>query len=183
MRAGPAPSGVSGVDRRIIPMSQAPDHYDPRTARPARHVDPRARRGGESNHDDDGALLKPIPSLGEIEMRLMRCDDELTRLTMEHYHAAEEAAEAESDWKRHRDRVLVMLADRSIKEAADIREARAKAARVDGRDPDSPKGEDLYHTYKLLEARERSIDRHLRAVQVRSTTLMSVAKGVRGAGG
>lgn len=163
-------------------MSADPDHYDPRTARPARHVDPRARRRSRNgpSYDDDGAMLPEVPSLGEIEQRIMRCDDELAELVQEHYNAAEDAATAEADWKAHRDRVLVLLADRPEKEAADIREARAKAARIDGSDPLSLKGEDLYRAYKILEARERSISRHIYAVNTRVGGLQSVAKGIRG---
>jgi hypothetical protein len=110
----------------------------------------------------------------------MRCDDELAQLVEDHYRAAEEAAAAEADWKQHRDRVLVALADNGEKEAADIREARAKRTRVDPRNPDSELGEDLYRLYKILEAREKSIDRHIRAIQTRATALMSVARGIRG---
>lgn len=125
-------------------------------------------------------MLPELPTLGEIERRIIRCDDELAQLVEDHYRAAEEAAEAESDWKRHRDRVLVALADSGEKEAADIREARAKRTRVKPDDPDSMIGEDLYRIYKIYEARERSIDRHIRAIQTRMTGLMSVAKGIRG---
>ena len=157
-------------------------HYDPRQTRPARHVDPRARRRSRNgpSYDDDGAMLPEVPGIAEIEQRIMRCDDELAELVEEHYNAAEEAATAEADWKAHRDRVLVLLADRPDKEAADIREARAKAARVDGSDPNSLKGEDLYRVYKILEAREKSIDRHIRAVQTRVSGLQSIARGIRG---
>jgi hypothetical protein len=130
--------------------------------------------------DDDVLALPPLPTLGDVERRIMRCDDELSRLVDEHYKAAEEAAAAEADWKQHRDRVLVSLADSGGKEAADIREARAKRTRVDPRDPESMLGEDLYRLYKILEARERSIDRHIRAIQTRATALMSVARGIRG---
>ena len=159
------------------------DYYDPRTARPARHVDKRARgtRGRDtSTRDDDGVLLPELPTLGEIERRIMRCDDELAKLVEDHYRAAEEAAIAEADWKRHRDRVLVQLADSGAKDAADIREARAKRTHSDPRDPQSPLGDDLYRLYKILEAREKSIDRNIRAVQTRATALMSVARGIRG---
>lgn len=156
------------------------DHYDPRTARPARHVDRRFRRPDSDARDDDGTLLPPLPTLGDIERRIMRCDDELAQLVEDHYRAAEEAAAAEADWKQHRDRVLVALADNGEKEAADIREARAKRTRVDPRNPDSELGEDLYRLYKILEAREKSIDRHIRAIQTRATALMSVARGIRG---
>jgi hypothetical protein len=157
------------------------DYYDPRTARPARHVDRRARRNQPTQDvDEDGVLLPPLPTLGDIERRIMRCDDELAQLVEDHYRAAEEAASAEADWKQHRDRVLVALADNGGKEAADIREARAKRTRVDPRDPQSQLGEDLYRLYKILEARERSIDRNIRAIQTRATALMSVARGIRG---
>lgn len=156
------------------------DYYDPRTARPARHVDRRARRSSSTERDEDGLPLPPLPTLGDIERRIMRCDDELAQLVEDHYRAAEEAAEAEANWKQHRDRILVMIADRGSKEAADIREARAKRTRIDATDPDSMMGEDLYRLYKILEARERSIDRHIRAIQTRATALMSVARGIRG---
>lgn len=159
----------------------AHDYYDPRSATPARHVDPRARRNRPTaDVDEDGVKLPPLPTLGDVERRIMRCDDDLAQLVEDHYRAAEEAAEAEADWKRHRDRVLVALADSGEKEAADIREARAKRTRTDPRDPESPLGEDLYRLYKILEAREKSIDRHIRAVQTRATALMSVARGIRG---
>jgi len=160
-------------------MSQP--YFDPRGTRPARHVDPRLRRNNGPATDDDGVRLPPLPTLGDVERRIMRCDDDLADLVEDHYRAAEDAASAEADWKQHRDRVLVALADRGEKEAADIREARAKRARIDPTDPNSILGEDLYRTYKVLEARERSIDRHLRAVQTRATALMSVARGIRGA--
>lgn len=156
------------------------DYYDPRTAKPARHVDRRYRRDERPSQDDDGLPLPPLPTLGDIERRIMRCDDELAQLVEDHYKAAEEAAAAEADWKRHRDRVLVALADNGEKEAADIREARAKRTRIDPRDPNSELGEDLYRYYKILEAREKSIDRHIRAIQTRATALMSVARGIRG---
>lgn len=158
-----------------------PDEYfDPRTARDARHVDRRFRRDDRPSRDDDGLPLPSLPTLGEIERRIMRCDDELAQLVDDHYRAAEEAATAEADWKRHRDRVLVALADNGEKEAADIREARAKRTRVNPANPDSEIGDDLYRLYKILEAREKSIDRHIRAVQTRMTGLMAVARGIRG---
>lgn len=138
---------------------------------PARHTDPRARR--------DPAMLPEMVTLAEVERRIMRCDDEIARLVEDHFTAAEDAASAEADWKQHRDRCLVRIADRGDKEAADIREARAKVAFVDAGDPKSLRGEDLYRTYKLLEAREKSVDRALRAVQTRASGLMSVAKGIR----
>lgn len=151
------------------------DYYDPTGSRPARHVDRRLRRTNDNN-----GMLPELPTLGEIERRIMRCDDELADLVDDHYKAAEEAASAEADWKQHRDRVLVALADNGGKEAADIREARAKRTRVDPRDPESMLGEDLYRLYKILEAREKSIDRNIRAIQTRMTGLMSVARGIRG---
>jgi hypothetical protein len=149
------------------------EFYDPRTARPAKHVDRRARAGSSSDPTE-------LPSLGEVERRIMQIDDELAKLVEEHYGAAEQAAVAEADWKGHRDRVLVGIADRGDKEAADIREARAKCSLVDPLDPHSASGDDLYRLYKIYEAREKSIDRHIRAVQTRATALMSVAKGIRG---
>jgi hypothetical protein len=159
------------------------EYFDPseaRTARPVRHTDRRVRGDVGRYRDDDGLPLRELPTLGEIERRIMRCDDELAELVEDHYKAAEEAAAAEADWKQHRDRVLVALADSGTKEAADIREARAKRTRIDPRDPESAIGEDLYRLYKILEAREKSIDRNIRAIQTRMTGLMSVARGIRG---
>jgi len=128
-------------------------------------------------------MLPEVPTLGEIEQRIMRCDDQLAELVDDHFNAAEETAEAEARWKGHRDRVLVILAASEDKGAADIREAKAKRTREDPNEPDSPLGEDLYRIYKIMEAREKSIDRAIRALQTRMTGLMSVAKGIRAATG
>ena len=46
------------------------EFYDPRTARPAKHVDRRARAGSSSDSTE-------LPSLGEVERRIMQIDDEL----------------------------------------------------------------------------------------------------------
>lgn len=168
-------------------MAEDPDFQMPdddfdgfHNARPARHVERRARspHGGAQ----PGSLLLPeLPTLGEIEQRIMRVDNELEELVEEHYTAAEEAASAEADWKAHRDRILVWLADTGDKEAADIREARAKRAKVEW--DSEMTGEDLYRVYKIREAREKSIDRQIRAIQIRATSLMSVARGIRQASG
>lgn len=178
---------MSGVRRTIGPVP--PSSYDrdqAARARPARHVDPRAR--GSQGRRADGTLPE-LPTLGEIERRIMRCDDELEQLVEDHYNAAEEAASAEADWKRHRDRCLLAIANadetddflKAVGKSADLREAYAKGVRTDPDDLSNPEtGDDLYRLYKILEARERSIDRHIRAVQTRATALMSVAKGIRG---
>lgn len=144
-----------------------------------RHADEQRSGGRERDETFDGRPLPEMPTLGEIERRIMRCDDELAELVEDHFHAAEETAEAESRWKSHRDRVLVIIANSPDTGAADIREAKAKRTREDSTDPASPLGEDLYHTYKIMEAREKSIDRAIRAIQTRMTGLMSVAKGLR----
>jgi hypothetical protein len=127
-----------------------------------------------------GFQADDVPTLAEVEKRIMFCDDELASLVEDHFAAAEEAAESESRWKAHRDRVLVMIAnDPDIPDgASDTREARAKMTREDD-DPDSPLGKDLYHSYKIMEAREKSVDRAIRALQTRMTGLMSIAKGIR----
>lgn len=147
------------------------EHYDPRNTRPARHTDRRARR-------DPGTGT--IHSLAEVEERLLDADEELAELVESHYEIAEKAAEAEADWKQHRDRILVKLADEGTKEAADVREARARRARVDPQDLDSMTGDELYRIYKINEAAEKSVDRHIRALQTRMSALQSVAKGIRG---
>lgn len=122
----------------------------------------------------------------------MRCDDELADLVEQHYYAAEEAASAEADWKQHRDRCLLVVANASEFEAEkiaasksqDLREAYAKSMPTHPYDEGNTElGEDLYRTYKILAARETSIDRHIKAVQTRATALMSVARGIRQASG
>ena len=159
--------------------------------RPERHVEQRARspHGGTQSGD---ALLPALPTLGDIERHIMKCDDELADLVENHYTAAEEAASAEADWKQHRDRQLIIIANApsddefmaAIGKSQDMREAYAKSIRVHSSDPDSPvKGEDLYRTYKLLAAREVSIDRHIKSTQTRMTGLMAVARGIRSASG
>lgn len=162
-----------------MPRPEAPEGGAtiPPGSRPARHTDQRARPG---YGDGKGGLLPELPSLGEIERRLMRIDDELAAAVEEHFGAAEEAGGAKADWEAHLSRILVLLADQGEKEAADIREARARRARQDPQDPASPTGDDLYRIYKILEGREKSIDRQIRALQTRATALMSVAKGIRG---
>lgn len=145
----------------------------------ARERHRRDQSGPGRDTDRTGRALPEMPTLGEIERRIMRCDDELAELVEDHFNAAEETAEAESRWKGHRDRVLVILAASEDKGAADIREAKAKRTREDPNDSNSPLGEDLYHIYKIMEAREKSIDRAIRALQTRMTGLMSVAKGIR----
>lgn len=125
-------------------------------------------------------MLPEMISLGEIEQRLIACDDELARLVDEHFYVSRDRAHAEADWKSHLGRVLVKIADAGDKGAQDIREARARATHVDSTDPDSPTGEDLYRTYKVLEAAESNTDRAVRALQTRMMGLMAVAKGVRG---
>ena len=157
-------------------MPRPENNFDPAAgARPSRHVERRA----QSPH---GALLPELPTLGEIERRIMRCDDDLADLVEQHYAAAEEAAAAEADWKQHRDRCLLKIANsdpddfvmKEVGKSQDLREAYAKGSRtrpdVEG---DLEVGEDLYRTYKILGARETSIDRHIRSVQTRMTGLMS----------
>lgn len=151
----------------------------PTGSRLARHTEPRAKPSYDSSGGDDG-LLKPLPSLGDVEKRLLRCDDELGQLIIDHFDAAEQAAIAEADWKSHLAKTLVYLADHGDKESADIREARAKRTRIDPRDIESPLGDDLYRTHKILAARETSIDRQIRAIQTRANAMMSIARGIRG---
>lgn len=144
----------------------------PRGSVPARHVSPRSRRRSSE--------IRDLPSLAEVEQRLARVDDELSELVLDLEETAEARANAEADWCNHRDRILVWIADQGDKEAADIREARARLALVNPEDPENKTtGADLYRTFKILEALEKSQSRACTSLQTRATTLMSVAKGIR----
>lgn len=140
---------------------------------PARHVSPRARRSARE--------LREIPSLAEIEQRIMRCDDELADLVLELEEVAEAKASAEADWNAHLDKMLVFIADTGDKEASDIRLARARLAKVNPDDPeDQTTGADLYRTWQILQAHEKNLTSALGALKSRLMGLMSVAKGIRG---
>lgn len=141
----------------------------PRGAKPARHTSPAARTRTD------------VVSLGEVEERIWECDQGLAELVDQHYDASREAAEAKADWYGHRDKVLVQLADNPGKiEAADIREARARRARQDPSDPESPTGDQLYRTYKILEANQESVQRAMYALQSRLSALQTLARGIQG---
>jgi hypothetical protein len=139
----------------------------PRGAKPARHTSPAARTSTD------------VVTLGEVEERIWECDQGLAELVEEHYTASRDAAEAKADWYGHRDKVLVQLADNPGKiEAQDIREARCRRARQDPRNTESPTGDELYRTYKILEAHVESIQRAMYAVQARMSALQTLHRGL-----
>ncbi len=140
----------------------------PPGSKPARHTSPAARQGTD------------LVTLGEVEERLWECDAALADLVSEHYQVAHDAGKAKADWYGHRDKVIVMLADAPGKvEAQDIREARARRAKVDPRDPESATGDDLYHTYKLHEARKESVESAMWALKSRMSSLQTLARGIQ----
>lgn len=119
-------------------------------------------------------------SLADIDQRLYDLEDELATTDTDYTTTAIDAARAEANWKLHKSRILVKIANSGDKMSEDLREA--KAMQTD--DPTTKmSGEELYREYKLLEATERGLDRHMRAVSTRLSVYQSISKGVRSGGG
>jgi len=112
----------------------------------------------------------------EVEERIMRADDELTRLTESHMELADMSARAEATWKAHRDRVIIAIVANGEKGAADTREAKAKQV-VDVKS--GQKGEELYETYLIAEAATASSARAMRALESRLSAFQTLASNLR----
>lgn len=117
-----------------------------------------------------------IPIMGDVENRLLRAEFELAELTSIHMGLANDAAEAEADWKAHRDRVIVRIANSGDKMAADMREAHARME-IDPKTGMS--GEDLYRRYKVTEAAAESSARAMRAIEARLGSFQTLAANLR----
>lgn len=133
----------------------------------------RNERGGQGSSEQQ--------SLGDIEERMSTCEEELAALADALLTAEREAAEAKADWHRHRDTVLLHIANTAADQGAkDTREARAKGET----DPHTGMtGEDLYAKSLITEAHAKGVAKALAALQSRASLLQSLAKGVRYATG
>jgi len=127
-----------------------------------------------------GFPLPPVPTIGEVEQRIMRCDDELAQAVNDLYDWEDRAANAKADWEQHLHTQLVLIADelaaKDQKSDATYREGVAK-----GRlNADGVSGHDLYRAYKAMEGGARSVGKHVSALQTRMSGLQTVHAGIRG---
>ncbi len=135
---------------------------------------PRPQRYDRSG--GDGLPYKAALTMGEVEERIMRADDELAELTGIHMNLAEEAAMAESTWKRHRDTVIVRIVKGEDRSASDYREAAAR----EEIDPITTRpGHELYEDYKVTKARSDSSARAMRAIESRLNAFQTIAANLR----
>lgn len=115
-------------------------------------------------------------SMGEVEERIVRAEDELVLLTETHMKLAERAAHAKADWMAHLSRVLVRIAHSGEKGASDIREAMARTEV----DPiTKQEGNDLYRTYKVLTETVEAQARAMRAIESRVNAWQTIAANIR----
>lgn len=132
-----------------------------------------------SNEVDDLPDDLPFDSLvtmGEVERRLCRCEEELVKITENHMVLSKQAAEAKADWMAHLSRVLVRIAHSGEKGASDIREATARVEidPITGRE-----GNDLYRTYKILSETVEAQARAMRAIESRLNAWQTIAANLR----
>lgn len=115
-------------------------------------------------------------TMSEVEERITRADDELAELTGVHMDLSEDAAWAESAWKRHRDTVIVRTVGGGERTASDYREALAR----EETDPITGElGSTLYERYKVTEARAGSSARAMRAIESRLSAFQTIASNLR----
>jgi len=141
---------------------------------------PRTRR--PRSQTDDLPYQGPI-LLAEVEDRLERVGDELEQLALTHENLCIKGASDKADWEAHLGRIILEIADRGDKTAADIREAHARAAmQVDGDGVITGlTGNDLYRNYKINTAAAESSGRAMRALEARGGWLQTLAANARGA--
>jgi len=114
--------------------------------------------------------------MGEVEVRILQADDQLATLAESHMGFADAAANAEADWKSHRDRVILRVAATGDRTAADTREAMARQEV----DPVTKKsGDDLYREYKVTEAAAESSARAMRSLEARLNAFQTISANLR----
>lgn len=141
---------------------------------------PRTRRPRPQR--DDLPYQGPI-LLAEIEERLERVGEELEQLALAHESQCILGASDKADWEAHLARVILEVANRGDKTAADVREAHARAAMAINGDGEivGLTGNDLYRNYKINTAAAESGARSMRALEARGNWLQTLAANVRGA--
>lgn len=142
---------------------------------PARHVDRRVHRPGASVDRDTGEVLPDIPSLMEVERRILACDSSLADLVVDYADLTDTAARAKAEWEEHRDRVIIGIANSGERTSEDVRMANAKLA-VSAR---GIPGEELYRTWLITQAAADSCGKALNAVQARLSALQTLCRGLR----
>lgn len=116
-----------------------------------------------------------IPSLMDVESRILTYSDELAEITEQLYTVSRQRADAESAWKEHRGRIAVLIADSGARSSEDVREGEARE-RVNR---EGIRGDDLYRTYKIQEALEESVKQHQRSLQSQLSALQTIVRGLR----
>lgn len=152
-----------------------PSAAERQSATPARHVDRRVRQPGANVDRDTGEMLPEIPSLMEVERRILACDTRLGELVEDYAEMTETAARAKAEWEEHRDRVIVGIAASGERTSEDVRLATAKLA-ISG---NGLPGEELYRVYLITAAAAESCGKSLYAVQARLSALQTLARGLR----
>lgn len=145
------------------------------TGRP-RRVSELDETPNEFSSNADELPFAPLMTMGEVEERLRRADDELLALTESHMGISEQSAEAKADWMAHLSRVLVRIAHSGEKGASDTREAMARTEidPITGRE-----GNDLYRTYKVLSETTEAQARAMRAIEARIGAWQTICANLR----
>jgi hypothetical protein len=150
-------------------------YEDQRTAKPARRV-ARERLGKGKAYDPvTGEALPDIPTLIEVERRILLVDEQLAEAVEEYSKISELAAAAKAAWEEHRDLTIVEIVNTGDKGAKDTRSALAK----DRISREGVPGEDLYRVHLITEAALESKGKHLYALQARLSALQTLCRGLR----
>lgn len=152
-----------------------PTYAERQAATPARHVDRRARQPGPNVDRETGERLPDIPTLMEVERRIMACDSQLAELVEDYAELTDSSARAKAEWEEHRDRVIVGVAASGERTSEDVRLATAKLAISSRGNP----GEELYRDYLITQAAAESCGKALYAVQARLSALQTLCRGLR----
>jgi len=162
--------------RNRRPNVDRPKRRDEGPERPGREGPRRVSDLDHGRQEPDGLPYAHLMSMGEVEERIIRAEEELVKLTETHMDLSERAAHAKADWMAHLSRVLVRLAHSGEKGASDTREAVARSEM----DPITGlEGNDLYRTYKVLTETAGAQARAMRAVESRVNAWQSIAANLR----
>lgn len=117
-----------------------------------------------------------VMGMGEVEELLQRTVVGLMELAESDTQVAKEAAEAKAAWLRHLSRVTHREANSDRKSAQYTSEALAH----ESIDPETGEnGNDLYHTYKVLDNMRESIGRSMRAYDSAVSALQTISANIR----
>lgn len=132
--------------------------------------------GPGADHDrETGERLPDIPSLMEVERRILACDTRLGELVEEYAELVDTAARARCAWEEHRDRMIVFVADQGERTSEDVRLARAKQAISTS----GMSGHELHQVYLITQGTADSCAKGLNAMQARLSALQTLARGLR----